>query len=81
MINREDTEVSKIAPGGENLEEDSSTSFLSRIAMENNLEDDDDKEIDSIRNKEDDDYTPKTEFDNTIKYLSRTCCFWMLKKF
>ena len=68
MSNTEDTEVSKIAPVGDNLKEDSSTSFLSKIAMDNQ-EEDDDKEIDSILNTGDDDYIPKTELDNNIEIL------------
>ena len=42
MSNTEDTEVSKTAPVGDNLEEDSSTSFLSKITIENNQEEDND---------------------------------------
>ena len=68
MSNTEDTEVPKTAPVGDNLEEDSSTSFLSKIAMDNQ-EEDDDKEIDSILNTGDDDYIPKTELDNNIEIL------------
>ena len=71
MSNTEDTEVSKTAPGEDNLEEDSSTSFLSKIMMDNNQEEDDDKEIDSILNTGDDDYIPKTELDNNIEKLIR----------
>ena len=69
MSNTEDTEVTKTAPVGDNLEEDSSTSFLSKISMENNQEEDDDKEIASILNTGDDDYIPKTELDNNIEIL------------
>ena len=69
MSNADDTELSKVNTGGDNLEDDSSTSFLSKIALRNNLEEEDDKEIDSILNKEDDDYIPKTELDNNIEKL------------
>ena len=69
MSNPDDTEVSKIAPGEDNLEEVSTTYFLSKITMENNQDEDDDKEIHSILYTEDDDYIPKTELDNDIEKL------------
>ena len=69
MSTTEDTEASKIAPTGDILEEDTTTSFLSKIHIENHHHDEDDREIDSILNKGDDDYIPKTELDNNIDKL------------
>ena len=69
MSTTEDTEASKTAPTGDILEEDTTTSFLSKIHIENHHYDHDDREIDSILNKGDDDYIPKTELDNNIDKL------------
>ena len=63
MSNPEDTNVSIIAPGEDNLEEDFSNSFLSKIALENILEDVNDREINSILYH----YVPKIKLDNQIE--------------
>ena len=69
MSNTKDIEVSKIVSEGDNLEEDTSTFFSSRIHIENPPHEEDDNEIDSILNKGDGDYIPKTELDNNIDKL------------
>ena len=48
---------------------DDDPSFLSRILPDSHPQDEDDRDIDSILNKGDDDYIPKTELDSNIEKL------------
>ena len=48
---------------------DDDPSFLSRILPDSHPQDEDDRDIDSLLNKGDDDYIPKTELDSNIEKL------------
>ena len=64
-----DPEVSKTEKGRLEEEEEVDSSFLSKIKIDTQPQDDDDKDIESILNKGDDDYIPKTELDSNIEKL------------
>ena len=65
-------EIPKMGIEGEYEGEDTSMSFLSKINVENNQQEEDDKETDTILNKGDDDYIPKTELDSNIEKRNGT---------